>query len=95
MKIDKSTLQKMAHLARLEIEEKDEKSMIKDMNEILTWVEQLDEVDTTSVEPLTNMSHEVNVFREDKVGEHLDHEEALKSAPKKDKDFFRVPKFLD
>ena len=57
MKIDKSTLQKMAHLARLEIEEKDEKSMIKDMNEILTWVEQLDEVDTTSVEPLTNMSH--------------------------------------
>jgi len=69
--------------------------MTKDLNEILTWVEQLNEVDTDGVEPLTHMSHEVNVFREDVAREHLDHEKALESAPKKDKDFFRVPKFLN
>jgi len=95
MNIDKRTLQKIAHLARLEMDEKDEASMVKDLNEIITWVEQLNEVDTENVEPLTNMSHEVNVFREDKVEGHLDHEKALKNAPKKDKDFFRVPKFLN
>jgi len=95
MKVDKNTLHKLAHLARLEMKEEDEPSMLKDLNEILTWVEQLNEVDTDGVEPLTNMSHEVNVFRDDEVGEHLDHDKALKNAPKKDKDFFRVPKFLN
>ncbi len=95
MNIDKSALHKIAHLARLEMDEKDETSMVKDLNEIISWVEQLNEVDTEGVEPLTNMSHEVNVFREDKVQGQLDHEKALKNAPKKDKDFFRVPKFLN
>lgn len=95
MNIDKNTLHKLAHLARLEFNEEDEKKMIADLNEILTWVEQLNEVDTEGVEPLTHMSHEVNVLREDKVGEHLDHDKALKNAPKKDKDFFRVPKVLN
>lgn len=94
MKIDQNTLHKLAHLARLEFDNDDEKKMIADLNEILTWVEQLNEVDTEGVEPLTNMSQEVNVFREDRVGEHLDHKKALKNAPKKDEDFFRVPKFL-
>lgn len=95
MNIDKSTLHKIAHLARLEIDEKDEARMIEDLSEILTWVEQLNEVDTEGVEPLTNMSHEINVLREDKVKHHLEHDRALKNAPKKDNDFFRVPKFLD
>jgi len=94
MKVDKETLHKLAHLARLEIKEGNEPGMINDLNEILTWVEQLNEVDTDDVEPLTNMSQEVNVFRKDEVGEHLGHEKALKNAPKRDKDFFRVPKFL-
>ena len=94
MKIDQETLRKIAHLARLELEPGKEAEMIKDLNEIITWVEQLQEVDTEGVEPLTNMSHEVNVFREDKPGGHLDHERALKNAPEHDKDYFRVPKVL-
>jgi len=95
MKIDRNTLHKIAHLARLEVSKKEEAGMLEDMNEILTWVEQLNEVDTDGIEPLTNMSHEVNVFREDMVRDHLEHDRALKNAPKKDNDFFRVPKFLD
>jgi aspartyl-tRNA(Asn)/glutamyl-tRNA(Gln) amidotransferase subunit C len=95
MKIDKETLHKIAHLSRLEIDEKNEEEMLKDLSEIITWVEQLNEVETEGIEPLTNMSQETNVFREDVVEGHLDHERALKNAPKKDDDYFRVPKFLE
>ena len=95
MKLDQNTLRKIAHLARLEFDEKSEKEMIADMEEILTWVEKLDELDTENVEPLINMSHEINVLREDKVSEHLSHERGLRNAPKKDDDYFRVPKVLD
>ena len=49
-------------------------------------------MDTEGVEPLTNMSHEINALREDKVGEPLDHERGLKNAPDRDTDFFKVPK---
>ncbi len=95
MKLDQNTLRKIAHLARLEFDEKSEKEMIADMEEILTWVEKLEELDTENVEPLINMSHEINVLREDKVTEHLSHERGLRNAPKKDDDYFRVPKVLD
>lgn len=65
------------------------------MTEILDWVEKLNELDTTGVEPLTNMSQEVNAYREDEVKEHLSHECALLNGPKKDSDYFRVPKVLE
>lgn len=95
MQVDKETLRKIAHLARLEFEKKDEKEMIESLTEILSWVEQLEEVDTTDVEPLTTMSKEVNVLREDKAANKLDQQSALKNAPKKDSVYFRVPKVLD
>jgi aspartyl-tRNA(Asn)/glutamyl-tRNA(Gln) amidotransferase subunit C len=95
MKIDKESIKKIAHLARLEFDEKSAEKMSKDMSQILDWVEQLNEVDTTGVAPLTTMSSEINVMREDKVGEHLTHDAALKNAPKSDSDYFRVPKVLE
>ena len=95
MKLDKETLEKIAHLARLNFDEKEEESMLESMSEILTWVEKLNEVDTTGIEPLTHMSSEENVVREDKVGTHLNHDDALKNAPKKDSDYIRVPKVLE
>lgn len=95
MKIDRTLLDKIAHLARLEFDEKDADKMMKDMTNIVTWVEKLGEVDTANVEPLTTMSLEVNAIREDEVKPHLSHEEALKNAPKKDSDYFRVPKVLE
>jgi aspartyl-tRNA(Asn)/glutamyl-tRNA(Gln) amidotransferase subunit C len=95
MILDKDTLRKIAHLARLDFHEKDEEKMIKDMTEILTWVEKLNELDTDNVQPLTNMSFEVNQVREDAVKEHLSHERGLLNAPKKDSDYFRVPKVLE
>jgi aspartyl-tRNA(Asn)/glutamyl-tRNA(Gln) amidotransferase subunit C len=95
MKIDKETLQRIAHLARLDFEEKGANEMIESMTEILDWVEQLNELDTDGVEPLTNMAVEQNVLREDEVKEPLSHERGLKNAPKKDSDYFRVPKVME
>jgi aspartyl-tRNA(Asn)/glutamyl-tRNA(Gln) amidotransferase subunit C len=95
MKIDKETLQKIAHLARLEFDEKDAEKMMQDMTNMVNFVEKLNEVDTTGIDPLTTMSHEINALREDEVKPHLDHEEALKNAPKKDAEYFRVPKVLE
>ena len=95
MKIDTNTVRKIAHLARLEFNEEGVEKMKKDMTQILDWVEQLGEVDTEGVEPLTTMSSEVNMMREDKVGEHLSHERGLANAPQKDSDYFRVPKVLE
>ncbi|MEQ8470566.1 MAG: Asp-tRNA(Asn)/Glu-tRNA(Gln) amidotransferase subunit GatC [Marinoscillum sp.] len=95
MKIDKETLQKIAHLARIEIDPEKEESYIKDLEEVLTWVEKLNELDTEGVDPLTNMSFEINAFRVDEKSNTISHERALKNAPKKDADYFRVPKVLE
>ncbi|MCU0368094.1 MAG: Asp-tRNA(Asn)/Glu-tRNA(Gln) amidotransferase subunit GatC [Cyclobacteriaceae bacterium] len=95
MKIDKETVTKIAHLARLEFDEKDADNMLQDMTAMVNFVEKLNEVDTTGIEPLTTMSHEVNALREDEVKNHLDHDLALKNAPSKDADYFRVPKVLE
>ncbi len=95
MKIDRQTLDKIAHLSRLEIDPEKAEGYMRSMEEILTWVEKLKELDTDHVEPLTNMSFEVNALREDIKGEHLDHEKALQSAPKRDQNYFLVPKVID
>ena len=94
MSIDKETIKKIAHLARLEFNEKEADKMSDNFNKILTWMDKLNEVNTDKVEPLIHMSEEVNVLREDIVNNSLKHEEALFNAPKKDSDYFRVPKFL-
>jgi aspartyl-tRNA(Asn)/glutamyl-tRNA(Gln) amidotransferase subunit C len=95
MKINRDVLNKIAHLARLEFDEKDAEKMMRDMTEIVEWVEKLKEVDTDGIEPLTTMSHEVNALGDDEIREHLSHERALLHAPKKDADYFRVPKVLE
>jgi aspartyl-tRNA(Asn)/glutamyl-tRNA(Gln) amidotransferase subunit C len=95
MKIDLNTVKKISHLARLEFNEVGAEKIQKDMTQILDWVEQLNEVDTTGIEPITTMSSEVNVMREDIVGEHLSHEAGLLNAPQRDSDYFRVPKVLE
>jgi aspartyl-tRNA(Asn)/glutamyl-tRNA(Gln) amidotransferase subunit C len=95
MSINKATLEKIAHLARLKFDEKSEDKMLKDMNNMLSFVEKLQELDTDHVEPLQAMSFETNQFREDKVGEQLPHADGLKNAPKKDSEYFKVPKVID
>lgn len=94
MQVDKETLHKVAHLARLTIKPEEETKLISDLSEILTWVNKLEEVDTEGVIPLTHMTTEVNAMRADKAEQTISREDALKNAPKKDDKFFKVPKVL-
>ncbi len=95
MKIDKETVDKIAHLARLEFENEAKDQIIKDMNNMLAFVDKLNELDTSNVEPLIYMSDEVNVLREDEVIHEITQQEALKNAPKHDSDYFKVPKVIE
>ncbi|RYC67614.1 Asp-tRNA(Asn)/Glu-tRNA(Gln) amidotransferase subunit GatC [Spirosoma sordidisoli] len=95
MKVDSETLQKIAHLARLEVKPDEEEALLSSMNGVLTWMEQLNEVDTTGVEPLTHISPEVNVLRDDVVGQHLSRDQALANSPQHNGQFFEVPKVME
>ncbi|RZK62836.1 MAG: Asp-tRNA(Asn)/Glu-tRNA(Gln) amidotransferase subunit GatC [Hymenobacter sp.] len=89
------TLRGLAHLARLEFDPAREEQMLKDLNGILDWVAQLEKVDTEGVAPLVHLSHEINVLRDDKAHNTVTHQQGLQNAPRKDSDYFRVPKVLD
>ncbi|MDB5131293.1 MAG: gatC [Mucilaginibacter sp.] len=95
MNIDKDTVDKVAHLARLELNTEETDTMINDMNRILGFMDKLNEVDTTGVEPLIYMTNEVNILREDVVKQNITHEDALLNAPKHDDKYFLVSKVID
>ena len=95
MTIDEETVDKIAHLARLDIKPGEKQAMIDDMNKILGFMDKLNEVDTTCIEPLVYMTDAVNVFRDDVVKQEITHEEALQNAPKHDNDYFLVAKVID
>ncbi|MDX2197162.1 MAG: Asp-tRNA(Asn)/Glu-tRNA(Gln) amidotransferase subunit GatC [Cytophagales bacterium] len=95
MNIDQDTVKKIAHLARLQFTDAEEKLMTQELSKILTWMEKLNELNTDEVEPLIHLSSEINVLREDEVRPHLDHKSALLNAPRKDSDYFRVPKVIE
>jgi aspartyl-tRNA(Asn)/glutamyl-tRNA(Gln) amidotransferase subunit C len=92
---DLATLRQIAHLSRLELTPDKEQQMLGDLNKILDWVDQLRQLDTTSVEPLIHLSHEINVLRPDEAVNSVSHAEGLRNAPRKDSDYFRVPKVLE
>ncbi|MFT5779447.1 MAG: aspartyl-tRNA(Asn)/glutamyl-tRNA(Gln) amidotransferase subunit C [Crocinitomicaceae bacterium] len=95
MKISEETVDHIAHLARLEFEGDAKTAIREDMDRIITFMDKLQEVDTENVEPLIFMSSEINRLREDVAVVSLTQEEALKNAPQKDSDYFRIPKVLD
>jgi aspartyl-tRNA(Asn)/glutamyl-tRNA(Gln) amidotransferase subunit C len=95
MTIDQETVDKIAHLARLELSGEEKQEMIKDMSKILDFMAKLNEIDTSGIEPLIYMTNEVNVLREDIVKQQVTHQEALQNAPKHDDDYFLVAKVID
>ena len=95
MKINDELVQHIAHLARLEFEG-DELNEIKgDMSKIIGFMDKLSELDTEDVEPLIFITDKVNVLRDDKPERTLTSEDALRNAPKKDSDYFRISKVLN
>ncbi len=95
MKIKPEKVDELAALARLKFAPEQKEKMRQDLENILEMCEKLNEVDTTGVEPLIYIHNNTNVLRPDEVQPSLSKEEALKNAPKKDSDFFRVPKVID
>lgn len=95
MKITDETVDHIAHLARLEFEGEAKTAIKQDMENIISFMEVLQQVDTENVEPLIFMSDEINRLREDVAEVTLTQAEVLKNAPKKDSDYFRIPKVLD
>ncbi|MCH2229536.1 MAG: Asp-tRNA(Asn)/Glu-tRNA(Gln) amidotransferase subunit GatC [Crocinitomicaceae bacterium] len=95
MKISEETVDHIAHLARLEFEGEKKDAIRADMDRIVDFMDKLQEVETGDVEPLIYMTEEVNKLRDDNPVVSLTQQEVLKNAPKKDSDYFRIPKVLD
>lgn len=95
MKLNNETISKIAHLARLEINDAEKELVMEDMNEILSFMEKLNELDTSDVEPLIYLTDEVNVLRKDEVKQEITAREALKNAPEQDGAYFKVAKVIE
>lgn len=94
MIIDDKIVDRIATLSKLKFDGEAKEEIKQDMNKMLDFVSKLDEIDTEGVEPLVYMTDEVNVLRDDVPEQTITQQEALKNAPKKDSDYFRIPKVL-
>ena len=94
MEITNKLIQDIAALAKLEFDEQSAKQMKADLEKIIGFVDKLSEIDTEGVDPLIYLSEEVNVLREDEIKAVVSQVEALKNAPEKDSDYFKVPTVL-
>jgi aspartyl-tRNA(Asn)/glutamyl-tRNA(Gln) amidotransferase subunit C len=94
MPITIQDVEHVASLAKLSFTEEEKQKLASELNEILSYMEQLNSLDTESVEPLSHVIELGNVFRADNLRPGLDREEALKNAPAKTEKFFRVPKVI-
>lgn len=94
-KINSKTVDEVAHLARLEFTNEAKAEIENDMNRMLSFVDKLNELNTESIEPLIYMNDEATVLREDEPVSTVSQKEALKNAPRKDSDYFKVPKVID
>lgn len=95
MKISDEIIDHIAHLSKLEFVGEDKISIKADLDKIIDFMSTLNELNTENVEPLIFMSDEINRLRDDVPIVTISHEEALRNAPKKDSDYFRIPKVLD
>ena len=95
MAIDAATVRKVARLARIAQPEEKLEPLAKELSAIMAWIEQLAEVDTDGVEPMTSAVHMPIPMREDVVTEGGDPEVVLSNAPKRVGDFFVVPKVVE
>jgi len=94
MEVTDALVDKIAHLARLEFPVGEKAAIKKDLQRMIHFVEKLEELDTTGVQPLLHMSDVVNNLREDEVRGSISTEDALKSAPRHNEEFFLVPKVI-
>lgn len=92
--IDIDQVRKVANLARLQLTEAEQQQFTGQLNRILEYVQQLDELDTTDIAPTTRAIEVSNITRPDRLEIFAEREAILASAPDREEDFFKVPKIL-
>lgn len=95
MAIDADTVRKVARLARIQVTEDALEPMAKELSGIMAWIEQLGEVDTDGVEPMTSCVEVSLPMREDVITDGNKRDAILANAPKSDRGFFVVPKVVE
>lgn len=94
MEVNDELVDELSNLARLTFKPEEKEGIKQDLQKMISFIEKLNELDTTGVEPLLFMTDEVNVLREDEVKGSITREEGLRNAPLKDDKFFKVPKVI-
>ena len=95
MSVDRATVHRIASLARLAITEEEAEQLEKELSGIFDWVAQLDELDTSAVEPMTRVADISMRLRKDEVTDGFYADEIVKNAPKGDDHYFVVPKIIE
>lgn len=95
MEINDALIDKLAMLSRLQFSDGEKISIKDDLGKMIRFVDKLNELDTTGIEPLMHISGNVNVLRADEVKQEYSREDALMNAPLKDDQFFKVPKVIN
>ncbi|MEM1308146.1 MAG: Asp-tRNA(Asn)/Glu-tRNA(Gln) amidotransferase subunit GatC [Cyanobacteria bacterium P01_D01_bin.71] len=93
--IDREQVRKVAHLARLDLTEAEEAQFTTQLNGILDYIEQLNELETANVPPTTRAIEVSNIHRPDQLETFSDRESLLSNAPEREDDFIKVPKIMD
>jgi len=94
MEVNDALIDQLANLARLEFDPQEKANIRKDLEEMITMVEKLGELDTSNVKPLLHLTEEVNMLREDVVVSNISREQALSNAPSANNEYFQVPKVI-
>jgi aspartyl-tRNA(Asn)/glutamyl-tRNA(Gln) amidotransferase subunit C len=94
MNLTRADVERVALLARLELTDSELSQMTQQLGQILSYVDQLNELDTESVEPMAHAVQLTNVFAKDEVQPSLPRDQALLNAPKRDEECYRVPAVL-
>ena len=96
MSITKKDIEYVSKLARINMDEKEIESFTKQLDKILAYMNKLNELNTDNIKPTSHILNIINVKREDKLtDESLSNNEALKMAPEKEDEFFKVPKVIE
>lgn len=95
LKLSTSDVEYVAKLARLEITDQEKNKFTAQLNDILLYIDKLNELDTKGVVPMTHAIAVTNAFREDRVRESLGTQKAIANAPDARGEFFRVPKVIE
>ena len=95
MSVDHATVRKIASLARIAVTDDQVEAMVPELNNILGWIEQLGEVDTSTVQPMTAVIPYVLRLRDDVVTDGDVRDAVLKNAPQAEQGFFTVPKVIE